>query len=91
MLGQINYFQEKGGIFTNSLFYKRIFGNYTCDLSSVPLIYAQPDGSPNFDGYKQIGNWTAPYGKLFQTDQYACGITVNKIYEKSPNILLRAQ
>lgn len=87
MLAQIAYFKEKAGISTNSRFYNHIFGNYTCDLSSVPLIYAEPNGAPNFDGYKQIGSWSEPYGKLFQTDQYACGITVNKVYEKSPNIL----
>lgn len=91
MLGQIAYFKQKAGIYTTAKFYKHIFGNTTCDLSSVPLIYGQPDGSPSFDGYEQIGNWATPYGKLFQTGQYACGITVNKIYEKSAENYLRSQ
>lgn len=91
MLGQIAYFKEKAGIYTTAKFYKSIFGNTTCDLSSVPLIYGEPDGSPSFDGYQKIGGWTTPYGKLFQTGQGVCGITINKIYEKSADSYLTTQ
>lgn len=48
MLGVVKYFNQKSGIYTSSEFYKQIFGNYQCDLSDVPLIYADPDGSPSF-------------------------------------------
>ena len=83
MIGQIEYFNQKAGIYTTAEFYKKIFGNYECDLSHLPLIYEQPDGAPTFDGYQQIGNWKTPYGKMFQSNQYACGVNINKIYEKS--------
>jgi hypothetical protein len=82
MLGQVKYFNQKAGIYTDSKFYKEILGNYNCNLSEWPLIYAEADGSPNFEGYQPIGSWAAPYGKMFQTGQYACGININKIYEK---------
>jgi len=39
MLGQIAYFKQKAGVYTTSKFFKQIFGNTVCDLSSVPLIY----------------------------------------------------
>lgn len=80
MLAQVKYFHQESGIYTSAEFYKQIFGSYQCDLSEVPLIYAEPNGSPSFDGYKQIGNWVTPYGKMFQSNQYACGVTINKIY-----------
>jgi hypothetical protein len=92
MLAQMNYFQTKSGIYTSYEFYNKIMGSYTCDLSAIPLIYAQPDGVPSFEGYKQIGSWKTPYGKMFQTGQYACGVNTNKIYELSQsNLNVEAQ
>jgi hypothetical protein len=83
MLGVIKYFNQKAGIYTSAEFYKQIFGSYQCDLSEFPLIYASPDGSPSFEGYEQIGKWAAPFGKMFQSNQYACGVSINKIFEAS--------
>jgi hypothetical protein len=87
MLSQVKYFDQKSGIYTSAAFYKKIFGSYQCDLGDLPLIYEQPNGSPSFEGYEKIGNWETPYGKMFQSNQSACGITINKIYEKSDSNL----
>ena len=87
MIDAVKYFNQKSGIYTTKAFYKHMFGTEGCDLSDLPLIYEQPDGTPSFDGYEQIGNWTTPYGKMFQSSQYACGVTINKIYEKSDSNL----
>lgn len=82
MLAQIKYFQSPAGIQTSERFYKQIFGSQGCDLSSYPLIYSKNDGSPSFEDYGSFGGWSAPYGKVFQTNVNLCNLTFSKVYEK---------
>lgn len=91
MLGQLKYFQTAAGIQTSEKFYRQIFGPQGCDLSSYPLIYTRNDGSPSFEDYTQFGGWSAPYGKLFQSNVSLCNLTINKVYEKefkAPHLLV---
>jgi hypothetical protein len=59
-----------------------MFGSQGCDLSQYPLIYTNVDNSPSFEGYNAFGNWSTPYGKVFQNNAYLCNLTFSKVYEK---------
>ena len=39
MLAAVKYFNQDAGIYTSAAFYKKILGEYKCDLSEYPLIY----------------------------------------------------
>jgi len=46
----------------------------------LPLIYHHEDKNAGFDDFKAFGGWSSPYGKVFQGNVTACGITLNKVY-----------
>jgi hypothetical protein len=47
------------------------------------LIYSNSDKDASFKDFSAFGGWTAPSGKMFQSNVTACGTSINKIYKES--------
>ncbi len=81
-----NHGLKIGGIFTDSYSWNALLASEQVKssdlLSSLPLWYQGITNNPNFEDFRQIGNWTQPTMKNYIFSNYMCNLPTISAYYK---------